>query len=106
MLVSPVLHSILLYGRLYFNIVEVFGFFIGYNGEFEIFEKKSIKIGNSKWVLPQILSGMYTFKDLVLVPLSVVLVQRYDVCYFLSYLLVRILHSVRLFQITSATTIS
>ncbi len=34
---------------LVFQIIEVFDFSIGYNGEFEIFEKKSFKIGNSKF---------------------------------------------------------
>ncbi len=46
---SPKFHSVLLYDRSFFQIIEVFGFSIGYNGEFEIFKKKSLKIGNSKF---------------------------------------------------------
>ena len=34
---------------LVFQIIEVFDFSIGYNGEFAIFEKKSLKIRNSKF---------------------------------------------------------
>ncbi len=32
-----------------FQIIEVFDFSAGYNGKFEIFKKKSLKIGNSKF---------------------------------------------------------
>ncbi len=36
-----------------FHIIKVFGFSIGYNGEFEIFEKKWLKIRNSKFQISQ-----------------------------------------------------
>ncbi len=44
---SPKFHSVLLYGRSFSSswVFLCFSFSIGYNGEFEIFEKK---IGNSK----------------------------------------------------------
>ncbi len=32
-----------------FQMIEVFDFSIGYNGKFEIFVKKSLKIGSSKF---------------------------------------------------------
>ena len=35
--------------NLFSQIIEVFDFSIGYNGEFAIFEKKSLKIRNSKF---------------------------------------------------------
>ena len=34
---------------LVFQLIEVFDFSISYNGEFKYFEKKSSKIGNSKF---------------------------------------------------------
>ncbi len=36
---------LLLYDHLFFQIIEVFGFSIGYNSKFEIYEKKMLKIG-------------------------------------------------------------
>ncbi len=47
---------------LFFQIIEVFYFSIGYNGEFAIFEKKALKIRNSKFQKSQPLA--LTFSDL------------------------------------------
>ncbi len=38
---SPKFHCVLLYARSIFQIIDVFDLFIGYNGEFDIFEKKN-----------------------------------------------------------------
>ncbi len=38
---------------LVFQIIDIYGFSIAYNGEFEILEKKNVKIGNSKFQIFQ-----------------------------------------------------
>ncbi len=43
---SPTCHSVLI---VFSQIIEIFGFSTGYNDEIEIFEIKSLNIGNSKF---------------------------------------------------------